>query len=53
MATERYRRNVISQILDGDGRVVASHSEKSALFFQEFKRRLGSTVDILMQFDLQ
>jgi hypothetical protein len=53
MATERYRRNIISQILDGDGRVVASHSEKSALFFQEFKRRLGSTVDISMQFDLQ
>lgn len=27
--------------------------KKNALFYQEFKRRLGITVDIAMQFDLQ
>jgi hypothetical protein len=53
MATERYRTNVISQIVDENGRMVTEHSEKSALFFQEFKRRLGTSVGISMQFDLQ
>jgi hypothetical protein len=33
--------------------MVTDHNEKSALFFQEFKRRLGTTVDISIQFDLQ
>lgn len=53
MATERYRKNVISQIMDANGRMVFDHNEKSALFFQEFRRRLGATVDTAMQFDLQ
>jgi hypothetical protein len=53
MATERYRKNVISQIVDESGRMVTDHNEKCALFFQEFKRRLGTTVDISIQFDLQ
>jgi hypothetical protein len=52
-ATERYRKNVISQILDPSGRMVSDHGEKSALFFQEFKNRLGFSVDIMLQFDLQ
>lgn len=53
MATERYRKNIISQILDDTGRMVTDHSEKSALFYQEFKRRLGTTVQTSMQFNLQ
>lgn len=53
MATERYRKNVISQIVDASGRMVTDHGEKSALFYQEFKRRLGTTTGISMQFDLQ
>jgi hypothetical protein len=53
MATERYRKNVVTQILDDNGRMVSDHSEKSALFFQEFRKRLGSTVPTIMQFDLQ
>jgi hypothetical protein len=53
MAIERYRTNVISQIVDENGRMVTKHSEKSALFFQEFKRRLGTSVGISMQFELQ
>jgi hypothetical protein len=52
MATERFRRNVICQIVDSSGRMVSDHSEKSALFYQEFKRRLGSSVGCSMQFDL-
>jgi hypothetical protein len=53
MATERYRKNVICQILDDNGRMVSDHGEKSALFYQEFKRRLGTSVGISMQFNLQ
>jgi len=33
MATERYRRNVISQISDSTGRLVSDHVEKSGLFY--------------------
>jgi hypothetical protein len=46
-------KNVISQIMDDSGRMVTDHSEKSALFYQEFKRRLGTSIDISMQFNLQ
>jgi hypothetical protein len=53
MATERYRRNVISQIVDGSGRMVQDHGELSSILWQEFKRRLGSSVGVTMQFDLQ
>jgi hypothetical protein len=51
MASERYRFNVISQLMDDTGRMVADHAEKSALFFQEFRRKLGSRLGISMQFD--
>jgi hypothetical protein len=53
MTTERYRRNVISQIDDGSGRIVQDHGELSSILWQEFKRRLGSSVGVSMQFDLQ
>jgi hypothetical protein len=53
MATERYRRNVISQIVDGSGRMVQDHVELSSIFWQEFKRKLGSSVGVTMQFNLQ
>jgi hypothetical protein len=53
MATKRYRRNVISQIVDGSGRMVQDHGELSSIFWQEFKRRLGSSMGVIMQFDLQ
>jgi hypothetical protein len=48
MATERYRRNVISQIVDGSGRMVQDHGEMSTIFWQEFKRRMGSSVGVSM-----
>lgn len=53
MATERYRHNVITQIQDGSRRLVTGHGEKSALFYQEFKNRLGTSIDTCLQFDLQ
>jgi hypothetical protein len=53
MATERYRKNVISQILDDSSRMISDYGDKNALFFQEFKIRLGTAVGISMQFDLQ
>ena len=46
-------KNVISQIMDENGRMVSDHSEKSALFYQEFKRRFVVSVDTSMQFNLQ
>jgi hypothetical protein len=52
MASERYRSNIISQIHDNFGGMISDHAEKSALFYREFKSRLGSTVPISMQFDL-
>jgi hypothetical protein len=53
MATERFRKNVISQIMDDTCKMVSSHEEKSALFWNEFRRRLGFSVHTNMQFDLQ
>jgi hypothetical protein len=52
MATERYRKNVICQILDDTRRTIIDHTEKSTLFYNEFKRRLGTSVEIPLQFDL-
>jgi hypothetical protein len=51
MASERYRLDVISQLMDDTRRMVADHVAKSSLFFQEFRRRLGSRLGISMQFD--
>jgi len=52
-ATERYRHNVISQITASDGRLVVEHSEKAALFWNEFKGRMGISVQSQMIPDLQ
>jgi hypothetical protein len=40
-AIEGFIFNVISQIVAIDGRTVSEHSEKAALFWHEFKNRLG------------
>jgi hypothetical protein len=52
MASERYMKNVISQIVDSSGRMIADHTEKSALFYQEFKSRMGCSIPTSMQFQL-
>ena len=51
-ATKRYRFNIIKQVIDSDGREVTDHHEKAALFFQEFRNRLGFTANAQMLFDL-
>jgi hypothetical protein len=33
MASQRYRKNVINKIVDSSGRMIADHTEKSALFY--------------------
>jgi hypothetical protein len=53
MATERYRGNVISQIVDENGRMVTDHSEKKCPFLSGIQVKAGTSVDISMQFDLQ
>jgi hypothetical protein len=52
MASDRYRKNVISQIVDNSGRMIADHTEKSALFYQEFKSRMGCSVPTSLQFQV-
>jgi hypothetical protein len=42
---QRYCFNVISQITASDGRIVTDHAEKAALFWHEFKNRLGVSVN--------
>jgi retron-type reverse transcriptase len=39
--------------MDENGHMISDHQEKSALFYQEFKRRLGTSVNTSMQFNLQ
>jgi hypothetical protein len=51
-ATERFRFNVIAQITYEDGRLVSDHAEKAALFWQEFKNRMGISVNPQMLYDL-
>lgn len=52
MATINYRRNTIAQIIGTDGREVTDHSEKAALFWIEFKNRLGVISETQMLFNL-
>nr|XP_051205130.1 uncharacterized protein LOC127318698 [Lolium perenne] len=40
-ATERYRHNVIADIMDDDGSTLSTHSEKANAFFHSFKNRMG------------
>jgi hypothetical protein len=50
-ADERYRFNAIKQIIASDGRTVSDHFEKTALFYQEFRNRLGVSTTTEMIFD--
>jgi hypothetical protein len=50
IASERYRKNVISQIVDSSGRMIADYTEKSALFYQEFKSRMGCSIPTSLQY---
>jgi hypothetical protein len=52
MVSERYRKKVISQIVDNSGRMISDHTNKSTLFYQEFQSRMGCSVPINLQFEL-
>jgi len=52
IATERYRRNSISQLKLDDGTVVSSHEDKKKVIFDSFKVRLGTSCSPPMLFDL-
>ena len=52
MATEYYRRNAIVHCTVVNGSIVTDHAEKSALFWQEFKSRMGVSVNPTMLFNL-
>jgi hypothetical protein len=52
MATVNYRKNTIAQITSSDGRLVTDHAEKAALFWMEFKDRMGVSSETQMLFNL-
>jgi hypothetical protein len=51
MATQRYRRNNISQLILPNGSEVSEHADKEATIFHAFKERLGTTSTPPMLFD--
>jgi hypothetical protein len=51
-AIERYRLNTITSPDTQDGRTVTSHSEKAAVLWKEYKKRLGDTIQSEMYFNL-
>lgn len=42
-ATIKYRRNLITKLMDSQGNELVSHREKETLIWQSFKERLGTT----------
>jgi hypothetical protein len=52
-ATIRYKINTITSVDAEDGRTVTSHLEKAALLWEEFKKRLGDSIQTEMHFNLQ
>ena len=52
IATERFRINTISQMLDHDGQIIHLHEQKASLFHHSFKNRMGVSNSPQMAFDL-
>jgi hypothetical protein len=52
-ATERFRLNTITSLDTSDGRLLTSHAEKAAHLWEEYRSRLGSSVQPTMKFNLQ
>jgi hypothetical protein len=52
MATKRMRRNAISMLRAGDGRIITDHDEMAGLLWSEYKERMGKSEGIQMKFDL-
>ncbi len=52
IATERFRFNTVSQVLDHNGQTVHLHEQKAYLFHHNFKNRIGVSNSPQMAFDL-
>lgn len=51
-ATERYRLNTITSLDTADGRIVTDHNEQAALLLEEYKKRMSSSTDPAMLYNL-
>jgi hypothetical protein len=52
-ATERFRINTITSLDTKEGRTISSHTEKAAILLEEYRNRLGTSVQPQMHFNLQ
>ena len=53
METQRYRRNTISSMKMENGEVTNDHMLMAEMAWDNFKRRMGESTEIIMGFDLQ
>lgn len=51
-ATMKFRRNVITSLIDDNDQSVTDHDSKALMLWQSFKQRLGSTEFTSIQFNL-
>jgi hypothetical protein len=53
MATNSFRRNTISQLVDDNGLLFLDHESKENLLWTSYKNKMGISLQPYMQFDLQ
>jgi hypothetical protein len=53
MATERYRRNSISALINDQGQQISDHVGKEEIIYDSFKARLGTKCNPQMAFNLE
>jgi hypothetical protein len=51
-ATVKFRRNLITQLINEQGQVVSDHTEKATLIWESFKERLGTSNFTNLSFDM-
>ena len=51
-ATEKLRRNAITNLVLSDGRLIENHDEKATAFYDCFKKRMGVSSQPVYDFDL-
>jgi hypothetical protein len=44
--------NTITTLISEDGRTISDHAEKAALLWNEYRNRLGQTINTTMHFEL-
>jgi hypothetical protein len=52
VATQQYRRNIITSLKASDGTDIYNHGNKASIIWSSFKDRLGITEDAPMLMDL-